>query len=64
MTILRVRITGLNELHVSPTDGLDEVLCFEDINPLRINEYKPARGEWRKAYNHFREVTKMMEGET
>lgn len=64
MDILRVRITGLKELHISPTEGLDEILCFEDINPLRIHEYKPIRGEWRKAYNHFREVTKMVEEET
>ena len=61
MTILRVRITGLKNLHVSPEDGLDEILSFEDINPLRIHEYEPTRSQWRKAYNHFREVTKMAE---
>jgi hypothetical protein len=64
MDILRVRITGLKELHISPEEGLDEILCFEDINPLRIHEYKSTRGELRKAYNHFREVTKMVEEET
>lgn len=65
--ILRVRITGLKDLHVSPEDGLDEILCFEDIHPLRIHEYKPTRKEllrgYENFYNHFREATQMMGGE-
>lgn len=65
MVILRIRITGLKDLHVSPEEGLDEILSFEDISPLRIHEYKPTRKEllqgYENFYNHFREVTKMMD---
>ena len=65
MVILRIRITGLNDLHVSPEEGLDEILCFEDIPPARIHEYKPTRKEllrgYENFYNHFRDATKMME---
>ena len=51
--ILRVRITGLKDLHVSPEDGLDEILCFDDIPPGRIYTYKPTRKELLRAYENF-----------
>ena len=43
LVVLKVRITGLKDLHTFGSPGLDEILCFEDIPPQRISKWEMPR---------------------
>lgn len=58
LVVLRVRITGLNDLRTFGTPGLDEIIYFGDISPMRISgEYKIPRRILQEQINKMREVS-------
>ena len=63
MTVLRVRITGLNKQYEMKTflPESDEILVFGDICPGRISRWYPSRFQLKKATERY---NKLFAGET